>query len=237
MTGKYILSYGGGVNTTALMVLLVEKGMALDEAVFADTGGEIPETYENVSFAEKYLSRHDIPLRIVKSKNGTLYDTCKRRKVIPSQIWRWSTRDYKVVPIHSYYRSLKTHIYEYLGIAYDEIHRLKSSKQDYITSIFPLVDQKITRRECINIIMQAGLPVPPKSGCFFCPFNSIERWHQIYVNHRQLYLKSMRLEEQSKHFPRQKLTRLGLRILKSQKFSIPHNSREEHSMCGAYCMT
>ena len=36
----HILSFGAGVNTIALMVLLVRDGAPLDGVVFADTGGE-----------------------------------------------------------------------------------------------------------------------------------------------------------------------------------------------------
>src|ERR1700688_704068 len=94
-----VLSYGGGVNTSALMIMLVRRRMPFDVAVFADTGAELPETYEYLAVAREYLDRHGVELKVVKSKNGTLYDTCKRRKVFPSKIWRWSTRDYKVRPI------------------------------------------------------------------------------------------------------------------------------------------
>lgn len=235
LQSRYILSYGGGVNTTALMVLLIKKKMPFDEAVFADTGAELPETYENIKMAKAYLKEHGICFRTVRSRNGTLYDTCKRRKVIPSRIWRWSTRDYKITPIHAYYRSLKCHIYEYLGIAYDEIERMKPSKEPYITSLFPLVEEKIDRAGCIELIRSAGLPVPPKSGCYFCPFNTVERWREIWMNHRRLYLKAVWLEEHSKHFPSQKLNKTPLRVLKDIGFD-EDNSTLSDKPCGAYCM-
>src|SRR2546428_1421345 len=171
MGQKYILSYGGGVNTTALMLLLVRRKMPLDEAVFADTGAELPETYRNIRLARRYLAKRDIPLKVVKSNNGTLFDTCKKRRVIPSQLWRWSTRDYKITPIRAYYRSLNSHIYEYLGIAYDEVERMKASSDPNVTSYFPLIDEKMTREDCIRMIRSEGLRVPVKSGCYFCPFN------------------------------------------------------------------
>src|SRR5947208_2916595 len=168
MSLKHILSYGGGINTTALMILLIKRRMPLDEAVFADTGAELPETYRNIRLAKRYLGKRGIPLRVVKSKNGTLLETCKRRRVIPSQIWRWSTRDYKITPIRAYYRSLKSHIYEYLGIAYDEVERIKASTDSNITSSFPLVDEKMTREDCVRMIKREGFPIPTKSGCYFC---------------------------------------------------------------------
>ena len=41
--------------------------------------------------------------------------------VFPSAIWRWSTRDYKVTPIHRHYREIGGHINQYLAIAWDEV--------------------------------------------------------------------------------------------------------------------
>jgi hypothetical protein len=234
--GKYILSYGGGVNTCALMVYLVENKMPLDEAIFADTGAELPETYENVKIAERYLRNHGISFRQVSSRNGTLYSTCRKRKVIPSQIWRWSTRDYKITPIHAYYRSLKCHIYEYLGISFDEIERVKPSRESYITSLFPLVDARIDRETCVQLIKTAGIKIPVKSGCYFCPFNNAERWREIYENHHDLFIKAMHLEEGSKHFPDQKLYKSTLRALKDDQFRNGRSSSISDKPCGAYCM-
>ncbi len=47
----HVLSCGAGVNSTALMIILVESKMPFDEAIFADTTAEVPATYyhlENV---------------------------------------------------------------------------------------------------------------------------------------------------------------------------------------------
>jgi hypothetical protein len=239
MNRKYVLSYGGGINTTALMILLVKKKMPLDEAVFADTGAELPETYKNVRIAKRYLRRHGIPLRVVRSNNGTLFETCKRRRVIPSQLWRWSTRDYKITPIYAYYRSLQCHVNQYLGITIDEVDRMKDSTSPIVTNIYPLVDLRLNRTDCVNIIRKGGLPIPPKSGCYFCPFNNVDRWYDIYKNERTLFLRAMRLEEMSKHFPSQRLTNLTLRGLAHEfKRGKPANVElPVGNPCGAECLT
>ena len=205
--GRYILSYGGGVNTVALMVLLIRENMPFDEVVFADTGGEVPETYDYLSITKEFLRQHDIPFKTVTArKNEDLYSCSYRREVFPSAIWRWSTRDFKVRPIHSYYRTLGEHINQYMGIAFDEIDRMKDSLVDYVTNHYPLIENRITRQGCIEIIEAEGLPVPVKSGCFFCPFSSLDRWHWLYNIHPDLYQKAVDLEENSKHFPDQRLT-------------------------------
>jgi hypothetical protein len=236
---KYILSYGGGVNSTALMAILVKEKYPLDEVVFADTGAERPETYRYLRFARSFLKKHRLNLRVLRSKNGNLLDTCRKRKVIPSMIWRWSTRDYKITPIYAYYRSLQAHINQYIGIASDEIDRMKDSFADYVTNIYPLVDLEMNREDCVRVIREAGLPIPTKSGCFFCPFNTIERWHDIYTKQRPLYIKAMRLEERSKHFPKQRLTPLTLRGLavEFRRGPVPNGISSSETPCGSDCMT
>jgi hypothetical protein len=234
---KYILSYGGGVNSVALLFYIIEEKMPLDEVIFADTGGELPDTYFYTYKIKSFLEKRGIPFSIVKVKQGNLYERCKSRRVIPSQIWRWCTRDLKIRPIHAYYRSLKTHVNQYLGISFEENDRAKESKVDYITSIYPLVEEKITRDDCIDLIYEKGLTPPVRSGCFFCPFNSVSRWCEIFKNHRDLYYKAMELEESSKYFPKQRLTTITLRLLKN---SIENNDTlpliQVKKPCGSECL-
>ena len=204
----HILSFGGGVNTVALMVMLVRDDAPLDGVIFADTGGETPDTYESVKVARSYLAEHRIPFTVVEARpKGTdLYGTALRRRVIPSVQWRWCTRDYKVLPIHRYYRQLGKHVNQYMGIAFDEVHRMRDSREPYITNLYPLIDGRLTRQDCIDLIAESGLPVPEKSGCYFCPFNSSERWRQLLSRYPDLFNKAIKLEENSKHFPSQRLT-------------------------------
>ncbi len=206
MSIRHVLSFGGGVNSVALMVVLLREGLPFDEAVFADTGGEVPETYQYLEIAKQYLANHEIPLTEVSKRGRSLYDTAWDRRVFPSAIWRWSTRDFKITPIQRHYRSLDVHINQYLAIAWDEVHRMKDSRVDYVTNLYPLIDRRLTRADCVDIIQEAGLPIPQRSSCFFCPFNSVDRWRWLYETHPDLFDKAIALEENSKHFPSQRLT-------------------------------
>ena len=248
MPARHVLSFGGGVNSVALTVLLFQEGLPLDEAVFADTGGEVPETYEYLKVAREYLAAHGVPLKVVKKRGASLYDTAWRRRVFPSAIWRWSTRDYKVTPIHRHYREIGGHINQYLAIAWDEVERVKDSRVEYVTNLHPLVDRRITRAGCVEIIERAGLPVPTRSSCYFCPFNSVDRWRWLHANHPALYAKAVALEENSKHFPSQRLTdqafreqtEVSLRSL-GEVFAaggqLPALAVAEQQACGGECDT
>lgn len=234
---KYILSYGGGVNSVALLFYLLEHNKPLDEVVFADTGGEIPETYQHIEIIKKILDDNNITFTKVKVKSDLLYERCEKREVIPSQIWRWCTRDLKIRPIHAHYRNLKCDIFQYLGISYEERDRKKDSNKEYIKNLFPLIDEKITRDNCIDIISKNGVKLPSRSGCFFCPFNTISRWVEIYKNHKHLYEKAMSLEENSKFYPKQKLCNLSLRKLEQMildKNELPNIFIKRR--CGSECV-
>ena len=244
----HVLSYGGGVNSVALMILLIQQNMPLDEVIFADTGGEIPETYAYIDVTREYLRPHGVPFTVVAKRGSDLCETAWRRQVIPSAIWRWSTRDYKVNPILRHYRTLGGHINQYLGIAWDEVIRMKNSRVDYVTNLHTLIDQRITRADCVNIIQEVGLPIPPKSSCYFCPFGTLDRWRTLFESHPDLYTKAMELEEHSKHFPSQRLTDqafrertdISLRSLAEifrQGGEVPGIPVIDQQPCGAECMT
>jgi len=234
----YIVSYGGGINSTAMVVFLVKNKFPLDYVIFSDTGDEMPETYEYVQYMTKYLKRHKIDMKTVKP-NSTLSEVCIRRKVVPSQVWRWCTRDHKVKPIHKFYKTLDSHIYQYMGIDYGEVRRMKPASEDWITNLYPLVDFKIDRDACVSMIKQARLKIPVKSGCYLCPYNNMDRWTEIYEKHPELYQKAMGIEEMNKHMPRQKLaprkyTLRDMEKLLKNKTKLP--MIEVDSPCGSECM-
>jgi hypothetical protein len=60
-----------------------------------------------------------------------------------------------------------------LGISVDEYHRMRDSSAARIEHVYPLVDWRLTRRQCREIVERAGLAVPWKSSCWFCPFRSV----------------------------------------------------------------
>jgi hypothetical protein len=116
---------------------------------------------------------------------------------------------------------------------------MRESGVEYVTNIFPLIDNKLTRQDCVDIICLADydFPMPVRSGCFFCPFNSLSRWRELFEQHKDLYLKALKLEENSKHFPKQKLMKLTLRSLK-EKLENNEPLPEVHvkRLCSSECL-
>ena len=47
----------------------------------------------------------------------------------------------------------------------------------------------------MNAILEAGLPVPPKSACFFCPFKSRMAWRDLKREQPELFETACRVEQ------------------------------------------
>jgi len=187
---KYYLSYGGGINSTAMLLLLADEGLEF-EAVYVDHGGDWPETKEYVQMISE-LFELTIIIPEVKGFNN-IYEYYWDYQVMPAVFSRSCTSDWKIKQLHKYF---KKPCQDFIGISFDERYRAKRKrKHKGIVDIYPLVDRQIDRQGCIEIIKAHGLPVPMKSGCFFCPFQKISEWKLLKIKHPELFQKAIDLEK------------------------------------------
>ena len=56
-----VVGYGGGTNSTAMLVGLWQRQVPVDLILFADPGGEQPHTYEYLEIMERWLLEHGMP--------------------------------------------------------------------------------------------------------------------------------------------------------------------------------
>jgi hypothetical protein len=199
-----IISFGGGVQTVALAVLTVQRiipsWMRATHAVFADTGGEVPETYACLEMLAPWLEKERVPLAIVSA--GNLYDYCLERRILPVAFGqgktrrRFCTEKFKVRVVNRWLRSqgCKRATVQ-LGISWDEIQRMGSSKRKWVTNEFPLIDLGLNREDCHEVLRRAGLPEPVKSACFFCPMQDGARWRRLSDRHPDLFELAVQMEE------------------------------------------
>lgn len=60
---------------------------------------------------------------------------------------------------------------------------------------YPLINMRVDRAACMGVIQQVGLPVPPKSSCFFCPFTRPPEWVALKENHPPLFERAVEIED------------------------------------------
>ena len=54
---KHIVSFSGGKDSTAMLLMMLEKDIAVDDIIFCDTGVEFPALYQHVEEFERYIGR------------------------------------------------------------------------------------------------------------------------------------------------------------------------------------
>src|SRR3954462_12174584 len=85
-----VVAYGLGVNSTAMLVELARRGIRPDHVLFADTGGEKPQTYAYLAVIGPYLRRVGFPgvtvvrYRPKRAAYHTLEQQCLHTGTLPS---------------------------------------------------------------------------------------------------------------------------------------------------------
>jgi 3'-phosphoadenosine 5'-phosphosulfate sulfotransferase (PAPS reductase)/FAD synthetase len=204
------VSYGGGVNSTAMILFLIATNIQIDDIVFIDTGAEHPDTLLYVNYFQDYLQRK---ITIIGKDEG-LYDYCFKKKIIPSMKYRWCTDTFKRRPFAKHVRQYKGKKYIYIGFDAGEDSRVTNAlsyckPRSKTRKLFPLFYADITRSKCIQIILDAGLAVPPKSGCYICPFQTKKTLVEMKTMYPILFAQAMALELQH---PKKLTIRTGLRL-------------------------
>lgn len=182
-TSPVMVSYGAGTNSTALLVEMVRRGEHVDLITFADTGGERPETYAYVQLFSDWLVAHGMPPIITVHKGGkveTLEENCLRMSMLPSVAYGFKScsQKFKVEPQEKFANnhpltkgawSEGLKVIKCIGYDAGEPQRAKFHEDKKYVWRYPLLEWDMGREECVASIRNAGLPLPGKSSCFFCP--------------------------------------------------------------------
>lgn len=230
-----VVAYGGGKNSTAMLVLMWKLGIKPDLILFADTGGELPQTYEYIDLFNEWLTSVGMPsiITVRRSLTGVSetrktivfaktayyslmkwwlhggvslsaltyviwsgyiasmqFETLEQHALItqtlPSVAYnkKACSKQWKVEPQEQYIsqwkcdRGYQGKIRKFIGIHYGELRRIMGNPQkledkDCVYE-YPLIAHKLDNYGCMQLISAVGLPVPPKSSCFFCPNRRIK---------------------------------------------------------------
>lgn len=254
---RYI-SFSGGVESTAMCVLY-GKGV---KAIFADTGAEHKEMYNRLEYLENMLKvYHDGDFEIIKVKGGvmakgvrvdSLTDYIKRMYFFPSPKNRFCTRMFKIEPIDNYLKD-KGDVELMIGLNYDEKeHRVGNYlKGKNIKYSYPLVDDKLDRDHCYELLVSLGLePNFPaymeRGGCKYCPFKAKKEYRamvhlEIDEINEVADLEELIQDKRNKYFRiRSNMPKMRdfISIEKNNLFgnqSDYYQISDEHKSCGVFC--
>ncbi len=188
------VSYGLGVDSTAVLCLYHKRGIRPDLIIFADVGDEKPETYAYLPIMQEWLKKVDFPeVTVVRyqPKNfknyppyKSLSENCLTNGTLPgisfgpascSMKWKKGAID----PFVKAWQPAKDtwaageRVRKMIG--YDASPRdrqrfahakgIEDPKYEYV---YPLIDEGLNREGCKALIQEVIGVVPPKSACYFC---------------------------------------------------------------------
>jgi len=213
----HIVAFGGGVDSTAMIIGLINENRPIDLILFADTGAEKPHTYEHIKKFSQWLKDKGYPeITIVKKvrRDGsleTLEEECHRRKNLPSIAYGFKScsQKHKIQPQDKFLNNwqptkdcwdAELKAVKYIGYDANESHRADNADKrndPKYTNQYPLIEWDWSREDCLNIIKEAGINPPGKSACFFCPSSKKQEIVELYETYPDLMDRAIKIEEQA----------------------------------------
>lgn len=205
-----IVAYGGGVNSTAMLIGMKDRGIKPDLILMSNTGAEMPETLRWLTTFAAWLNDSGMPKLIVIAKDGgqylTLEERCIGRNEMPSLAYGFKTCSsmYKRDPQKKFCNNWQPakdcwaaggKCIKYIGYDADEERRATLVEDKKYDFAYPLIEWGWGRDECVQAIVKEGLPVPPKSSCFFCPSTRKADVLKLKQQHPDLFARAVHLEK------------------------------------------
>ena len=206
--GLTIASYGGGTNSTAMLIECIRRAVKVDLILFADTGAERPHTYAYVEMFHEWLVAHGMP-PIRQVRNSGMYPSleaeCLKKNCLPSLAYGFKTcsQKWKIRPQDNYVKGLDwvqaawsrgEKITKLIGFDADEPQRAKDYEDEKFVARYPLIEWDMGRDECIETIKAEGLCLPGKSACFFCPSSRQTEIRQLQAVYPELADRALAIE-------------------------------------------
>lgn len=128
---------------------------------------------------------------------------------------RQCTNEYKIEQVDKTIREILkiprlvgVRINVWKGISLEEIERLSIPQTNWKIHVYPFCGytiskqvtesndyKKRTRNDIINWYISNSLPVPPKSSCVFCPYQSDAAWYNMKINEPTDFAAAVRVDK------------------------------------------
>ncbi len=191
MNPPLVVAYGMGVDSTAMLVGMWQRGVRPDLILFADTGSEKPETIaylpvinawlRSIGFPEVEVVRY-VPQRFKHGAYSSLHENCLVNETLPSITfgrkscslkWKRAPQDARVSGWQPARDAWAAGLKVIKAIGYDAgpidgKRAWKIAEDAEYHYVYPLREWGWDREECKRQIASVGLPIPMKSACFMC---------------------------------------------------------------------
>jgi len=205
-----IVSLSGGKDSTAMLLMMLERNEPIHSVVFFDTGWEFPGVLQHIEVLEcqtglKFIRLYplipfdflmtDRPVRDKKTKQIKRYGY-----EWPSAMRRWCTRE-KMRAIN-YYLNLFDDAVVCVGYAKDETQRIKNNSRH--TKRYPLIEYGITESEALKYCNDKGYywfglyEHFDRVSCFCCPLQKLSNIRILRKRYPAPWAKMLKMESLKK---------------------------------------
>ncbi len=202
-------NYGGGTQSAAIAVLIAQGKLPTPEvAVIADTGREATETWDylrdhiqpllNPMGLKIHIAPRSLATVDLYGHNGNLLLPAFTRT---GKFQTFCSSPWKKEVVQRWLRSQgygpKRPVKTWIGFSLDEIGRVKEQRLQWQKLHWPLlfdVSPALTREDCRRIVIDAGLPPPPKSSCWMCPHRQDDQWKRLKDQYPNDWAKAVQLD-------------------------------------------
>jgi hypothetical protein len=218
--GPLILAYGGGKDSTALLIGWRDRDIRPDLILFAEVGGRLaredperraekPETYRFLEqHIRPWLERYGFPELVTvynEGMHGSLEANCLSNEMLPSSAYGMhSCADkYKVVPQNNYVKAWEPaltaweaghQVRKAIGYHAGERRRAKVFEDDKYRYVYPLIEWGWDKPECERRLLAEFGEIPPKSACFFCGYSKKQEVRWLAQHHPDLFARAVEIE-------------------------------------------
>jgi len=188
-----IISLSGGKDSTAMLLMMLEKKIKVDYIVFFDTGWEFPGMYKHIDKLEKHIDREIVRLKPKRSFKE-LFD----KWGFPAMQRRWCTAE-KRDAIQKFSRQYKLFT-SWIGFSFDEQRRIKKT----IGYCYPLVDWKVTEENALKYCYEKGFDWSglyekyKRVSCWCCPLQPLKELKALWLYFPEYWQKLLEMQKQCK---------------------------------------
>ena len=206
-----IVSFSGGKDSTAMLLMMLEKEIPVDRIICVDTTKEFPQMYEHIKKVQAMIE----PLKIEVVKIDFDYFFADKEIMRGANKgkfgygWtgargRWCTH-LKVAAINKIIKKIPNapNTVDFVGIAYDEVKRAEKKYIKEKNARLPLVEWQITERQALDYCYSKGLDWGGlyekfhRVSCWCCPLSRIGSLRTLYNNFPELWKELEEMDKKS----------------------------------------
>ena len=202
-----IVSFSGGKDSTAMLLMMLERGITVDRVICVDTTKEFPQMYEHIKKVQGMVE--PLKIEIVKIDYdywfGEHIKAKGKRKGekgygFPDFRNRWCTA-LKREAVKSYEKTLPEGATQFHGIAFDEKERTLKNAGRNIR--YPLVEWGITEAQALDYCYSRGLDWSGlyekmhRVSCWCCPLSRIGELRVLYNDFPDLWAQLEEMDKKS----------------------------------------